>query len=158
MKQRISTTPQTRLQSCLQVVICVSLFGLTGCGQFVAKELDGKTSEVPRSFAHIGDMTPCHLELSRGTPALRVNCFQLDGVLHIHSARYSKLPRISGESWIVTIERNPNVRVQIEDQVYSLVATKVAEEARRQQILYDRGYWIAWDGIEIFSFTHPVTS
>ncbi|MEM7101219.1 MAG: hypothetical protein AAF541_23355 [Pseudomonadota bacterium] len=139
----------------IATILSLSLTSLTGCGFFVAKALDGREAGVPENFNFVGDMAPCYLELTPGSRALRVNCFHLDGVLHIHSARYSKLPRISGESWIVTIESNPHVRVQIGDQIYALYATKIDDENRRQQILYARGYTVAWDGIEIFSFTHP---
>ena len=98
-------------------------------------------------------MAPCYLELTRGDRALRVNCFHIDGVLHIHSSRWAKLPRFSGESWTVTIRRTPDVRVQIADKIYPVTAAAIDEESARVRILENRGYWYAWEGITVFRFT-----
>ena len=133
-----------------------ALFGFAllcaGCGHFVARELRGEPTPAPSDFTFLGTKSPCYLELAEGEKALRVNCFELDGVLHIHSSRWTGLPRFSGESWIFTIQREPNVRVEIEDAIFSMRARLIDDEALRVQILKDRGYWIAWEGIQVFRF------
>lgn len=125
---------------------------LAGCGQLAAKFLDGAPTEVPEDFSFLSDYHPCYLELTPGANALRMNCFHLQGALHIHSSRWAKLPRFSGESWTVSIRRSPEVRVQIDEAIYQVTATAIDDEARRVQILEDRGYWHAWDAITVFRF------
>lgn len=124
---------------------------LHGCGYLAARDLEGAESVPPASF-NLDPKTPCYLELEPETTALRMNCFDIDGVLHIHSSRWSKLPRFSGESWTMTVQRQPDVRVEIDTKIYRMTATLIDDEAYRQQILYDRGYWHAWDAILVFSF------
>ena len=114
--------------------------------------LSGAPTTVPSDFTFVGRMSPCFLELEPGEEALRVNCFQIDGELHIHSARYSKLPRFRGENWVVTVRRDPDVRVEIDGRIYTLRAAPIDDEAMRRQILYDRGYSVAWDGITVVRF------
>ena len=125
---------------------------LGGCGQLAAKYLDGEPSPLPEDFTHLDEFHACHLELTVGEKALRMNCFDLGGVLHIHTSRWAKLPRLGAENWAVTARRSPEVRVQIDDKVYELKAVPLDDENQRVAILTDRGYWHAWDGIQIFSF------
>lgn len=124
-----------------------------GCGSFNARELTGAEVPVPQDFSFVGEMSPCYLELVERSKALRVNCFHIEGVLHIHSSRWAKLPRLTGESWIVTVRRAPDVRVEIEGRIYSLQASPINDESLRKRILHDRGYWYAWNGITIVRFT-----
>ena len=99
-------------------------------------------------------MSPCYLEVPLPTPrAIRVNCFHIDGRLHIHSNRFAKMPRISGESWVDTVRRAPQVRVAIEGNIYRMRAKPIDDSEHRAAILHDRGYLYAWDGITIFSFS-----
>jgi hypothetical protein len=79
-------------------------------------------------------MSPCYLELVERSKALRVNCFHIEGVLHIHSSRWAKLPRLTGESWIVTVRRAPNVRVEIEGRIYTLQASPINDESLRNEL------------------------
>ena len=110
------------------------------------------------SFAFLGDMSRCYLELSPCAEAFPVNCFALDGVLHVHTGRYAKLPRWSGENWAVTVRREPDVRVEHEGKVYALRAVPIEDEALRREILSGRGYWRAWDGITVVRFLPRGTS
>lgn len=130
----------------------IVLFGLNGCGYFAARALQGDEAVVPDSFEFVGDKAPCYLELQRAEKALRMNCFHIDGVLHIHSSRWANLPRISGESWSVTIRKHPRVRVEIADKIYTMRAVAIDDETLRQDILDARGYWVAWDAITVFQF------
>ena len=126
---------------------------LSSCGSYSARELRGIESTAPADFSFLGDLTPCYLELAPGAKALRVNCFHLDGVLHIHSNRFAKMPRLGRENWVVTVRREPNVRVEIADRIYAMQATPLDDEALRVQILSNRGYWYAWDGITVVRFS-----
>jgi hypothetical protein len=124
-----------------------------GCGYLVARELSGTEVPTPSDFSFVGEMSPCFLELRTRPKALRVNCFHIDGVLHIHSSRWAKLPRLSGESWITTIRRTPEVRVEIDHKIYALQASAIDSESLRKKILHSRGYWYAWEGITVVRFT-----
>ena len=127
----------------------------SGCGYFAARPLEGEVVQVPSSFNLESDKTPCYLELKGHANGLRMNCFDLDGVLHIHSSRWAKLPRLSGESWTVTVLKQPLVRVEIERKIYVLSAVLIDDEQKRQQILRNRGYWHPWGSISVYRFVPP---
>ena len=135
------------------VCLLTIAFCCASCGYLAARDLQGVEAPVPADFSFVGEKSPCYLELQRREKALRMNCFHIDGVLYIHSSRWAKLPRLSGESWTVTVRRMPDVRVEIANKIYSLKATRIDDENRRVQILHGRGYWYAWDGISVFYFT-----
>ena len=135
------------------LILSTIVFLCTGCGYSEGRILVGVDASAPYDFSFVGEKSPCHLELQRGDDALRVNCFHIDGTLHIHSSRWAKLPRIDGESWTVTIRRTPNVRVEIDGKIYTLYASAIDDEDQRKGILIDRGYMHAWDGITIFRFS-----
>lgn len=137
-----------------RVVATASLLLLAGCWQSNSGELKGHPAPSPADFSFLGRSAPCYLELPAESRSIRVNCFHLDGILHIHSNRFSKWPRFRGESWVQTVRRDPRVRVEIAGSIYSLTAAPVDDEVRRQAILLERGYWYAWDGITIFSFRY----
>ena len=132
----------------LAAIILIASFSDRG-----RRALSGTPTAAPADFSFVGAMSPCYLELEPGAEALRVNCFTIDGTLHIHSARSSKLPRLSGENWVTTVRRDPDVRVEIAGKIYAMRADPIIDEATRRQILYDRGYWRAWDGITVVRFT-----
>ena len=120
------------------------------------RELSGQEAVPPSDFLFVGRSSPCWLEVGlavdRGAKSLRVNCFHIDGVLHIHSNRFAKMPRTSGESWVEIVRRDAQVRIGLAGKIYPMVATPIDDEKRRIAILHDRGYWYAWDGITIFGF------
>lgn len=126
---------------------------LGGCWQSNRGPLTGHHTKAPPNFAFIGYTSPCYLELPTVPRSFAVNCFQINGVLHIHSNRFAKWPRLIGESWVDTVRRAPEVRVELNGLIYAMIATPVENEQRRQAILKRRGYWHAWQGITIFSFT-----
>ncbi len=129
-----------------------SMLAAASCGFGSPRELRGTAVPTPPDFRFVGDLTPCYLELPDGSDSLRVNCFHLDGILAIHTGRYAELPRVSGENWAVAVRRDPDVRVEIADKIYALRASPIDDEELRVQILRDRGYWHAWDGITIVRF------
>lgn len=142
-----------KLHRLIQILGIGGLVALcSGCGQFEARPLEGIEAHVPQDFHFVGDKRPCYLELADREKALRVNCFQIDGVLHIHSSRWANLPRFSGESWRDTIRRLPGVRIEIDGNIYLMAAKAIDDEDLRVEILKERGYLYAWDGITIFSF------
>lgn len=146
----VETSPiKKQLGLCLFVALTS-----VGCGYLTARELEGVEAPVPSDFSFLGDQGACYLELQGAAQGLRVNCFHIDGTLHIHSSRWARLPRFGAENWTVTVQRSPQVRVQIKDKIYRLRASRIPDETTRQQILFDRGYWYAWKGISIFAF-HP---
>jgi len=136
----------------IRILAVGSLLLLAGCWQSGRGVLDGQVSPPPDDFRFLGRSSPCFLELPGASRSIRVNCFHIDGTLHIHSNRFAKLPRFRGESWVDTVKRDPSVRVGIETDIYAMSATAIDDEERRQEILHERGYWYAWDGITIFSF------
>ena len=145
----MKTLPNTVMQLS---IILAAILACAGCGFFAARDLAGEKVPAPADFSFVGEKSPCYLEIRKDAKALRMNCFHIDGALHIHSSRWAKLPRLSGESWTVTVRRTPDVRVEIAGKIYSMRATPIDDESYRTKILYDRGYWYAWDAITIFRF------
>jgi len=138
----------------IRLIAISALLLLGSCWQSNTGELKGEETAAPDDFSFLGATAPCFLEVQQQAPrAIRVNCFHIDGNLHIHSNRFAKLPRFRGESWVATVRREPNVRVAIADNVYRLKATAIDDSDLRETILHDRGYLSAWDGITIFRFT-----
>lgn len=123
-----------------------------GCGNFAERELQGAGARAPSNFEFLGEKYPCYLELEKGEIALRVNCFAVDGMLHIHSSRWANLPRFRGESWRDRIRRQPEVRVEIEEKIYTMTAIAIDNEDIRRRMLKDRAYLYPWAGITIFRF------
>ncbi len=135
-------------------LLVASLVLLSACGQSDTGHLEGRETTAPTNFNFLGRTSPCYLEVPLPTPrAIRVNCFHIDGILHIHSNRFAKMPRISGESWVDAVRREPRVRVAIEGHIYRMRATPIDDSVHRVAMLHDRGYLYAWDGITIFSFS-----
>ena len=131
----------------------LSLLLLAACGQRDEGELVGRETVTPGDFRFVGRTMPCYLEVRDGDArVIRVNCFHIDGSLHIHSNRFAKLPRLRGESWVATARSEPRVRVEIAGDIYELRAMPIDDSKRRAAILHDRGYSYAWDGITIFRF------
>ncbi len=135
------------------LLFAVYLSLLSACGQSDAGSLAGRETSAPNDFRYLGRTAACHLEVGQPNPrAIRVNCFHIDGALHIHSNRFAKMPRLSGESWVDGVRREPNVRVAIAGDIYRMRATPIDDSELRVAILHDRGYTVAWDGITIFRF------
>jgi hypothetical protein len=119
--------------------------------------LEGHEIEPPSNFRFVGRSTPCYLEAQPGeTRSIRVNCFHIDGTLHIHSNRFANMPRLRGESWVKTVRREPLVRIAIAGNIYRMIVTPIDDPERRVDILNGRGYPYAWDGITIFRFSVAV--
>jgi hypothetical protein len=131
----------------------LSVILLAGCWQSHSSELEGREAKLPSDFRFVGRSSPCYLELPAVPRSIRVNCFHIDGTLHIHSNRFANFPRWRGESWVKSVRRNPSVRIEIGGKIYPMSATPIDDDEQRQDLLiHERGYWHAWDGITVFSF------
>lgn len=130
-----------------------TLLLLASCGQGNTGELEGYAAPTPADFRFLGTTASCYLEVGSKRPrSIRVNCFHIDGNLHIHSNRFARFPRLRGESWVEVLRREPRARVSIAGNIYSVRATPIDDPADRETILHARGYWYLWDGITIFRF------
>jgi len=135
-----------------QLLVIAALLSFGSCGQSRG-ELEGIESGLPGDFRFLGRSAPCYLEVrAQEARSIRVNCFHIDGVLHIHSNRFARMPRLRGESWVDSLRREPRARVAIAGNIYRLRAMPVDDQILRVSILHDRGYWYAWDGITVFRF------
>ena len=137
----------------MRLILIISLLLIGSCGQADRGGLKGFETSTPDDFRFLGRSAPCYLEVrSQKVRAIRVNCFHIDGTLHIHSNRFAKMPRLRGESWVETVRREPLVRVAIAGKIYRLQATPIDDPDLRVAILHERGYPYAWDGITVFRF------
>jgi hypothetical protein len=153
---KLDQPPDDRWRGFLNcTVVIAALAMLSGCWQADRGPLTGRETPAPDDFRFIGRSSPCLLELPREPRTVRVNCFHIDGVLHVHSNRFSKWPRLRGESWVAVARQEPLVRIQIADDIHLMTAVPIDDERARRAILHDRGYWYAWDGISVFRFQPP---
>ncbi len=136
-----------------KVLAILGLVLLASCGEGGSQQMEAQQATPPSDFGFVGRSSACFLQLPEQSRSIRVNCFHIDGMLHIHSNRWSKLPRWRGESWVKTVRSNPLVQIEIADKIFAMSATAIDDEERRIAILRERGYWYAWDGITVFSFS-----
>ena len=120
---------------------------------FPGGELSGDVAPPPESWAFLGNDAPCRLETAAPEPrAVRVGCYAVGDVLHVHSHRWTNAPRLWGSSWVEEIELNPAVRIEIEGVIYRLEAEEVRDEDLRTRILGDRGHVPPPQGMRLFRF------
>jgi len=105
----------------------VLLAAIAGCnGPFLVLPggaLDGDTAAVPASWAFTDEIDTIQLE-SRPTDPYSVNIWVigLDENLYVHAGT-------NRSTWVENMETDPNVRLQIDDVIYELVATRVVDQA-----------------------------
>ncbi len=149
----MSQRPCSRCSLTFRLLLVASLLLSGSCGQRNKGGLEGFETATPGDFRFLGRSAPCYLEVQPQEPrSIRVNCFHIDGTLHIHSNRFAKMPRLRGESWVETVRREPRVRVGIAGNIYRLRATPIDDPKMRVAILHERGYLHAWNGITVFKF------
>lgn len=124
---------------------------IAACGVVPGPPLEGSLREVPESWAFVDSDALCQLEVDSSAPrSVTVGCYAVDGVLHIHSHRWASAPRIAGESWTTTVDRDPNVRVLLDESLYAMQIVPVVDASTRRAILADRGFDPVPDGIRVF--------
>ncbi|MEM7411194.1 MAG: hypothetical protein AAF430_13240 [Myxococcota bacterium] len=132
-------------------LVCVAV--AVSCAAVPRGELDGTPASAPQRWEFSDPEQPCWIETRAPEPSsIRVGCYAIDGVLHIHSTRFADGWRLFGESWVQKARRAPSVRVEVEGQVFSLRALEVTDPERREEILAGRGFDPVPGGIRVFSF------
>ena len=135
----------------LLAVLVLLVPGATACDR---RALDGVEAQVPSDFSFVGSRARCDLEVNPPAPrVLRVNCFEVDGRLHVHSNRFASLPRPIGESWVTTVRRDESVRISLSGKIFRLRAIPIDDPGERHAILVARGYGDSPpEGITVFEF------
>ena len=129
------------------------LMSMAGCEN---DPLEGTLSGIPPNWRFVGNRAPCFLEVNPAAPhAFRVNCFEIDGRLHVHSNRFANVPRLFGESWVTTVRLDDRVRVALSGKVYALRAMPIDDPQTRHAILISRGYDSPPEGISVFELAAP---
>lgn len=85
--------------------------------------LDGTTTAVPARWAFTEEVDTIQLE-TRPTDPYSVNIWVigLDEHLYVHAGT-------NRSTWVENMETDPDVRLQIDDSIYELVATRVVDQA-----------------------------
>jgi len=111
----------------------------------------------PGSWQFVTDYHPCYLKIKRSErSSFRVNCFQIDGKLHVHSNRFADINQWFSEhlglesAWSYYVLDHPDILVSIENQVYSMTAELEFDKARRLTILKGRNYDPVPEPIRVF--------
>lgn len=112
----------------------------SGCSQpfvlFPGKALDGTSSPSPTSWAFTDEVNTIQLETSPGDPySVNIWVVAMDDALYVHAGA-------SRSTWVEHMEADPNVRLQVEDAIYELAATRVAsqDEFDRFSAVYEEKY------------------
>ncbi len=122
------------------LVLFVILIGSTlGCGPILlipGGQLTGNPSALPSNWEFTKEINTIQLE-SRPSEPYSVNIWvtSVQNNLYLHAGA-------NRANWIENIEADPRVRIQILDQVYELVATRVddADEFSRFADAYEEKY------------------
>jgi hypothetical protein len=85
--------------------------------------LEGETAPVPSDWAFTDTVDTVQFETLPSDPySVNIWVIGLDEHLYVHAG--------TGRStWVENMETDPNVRIQIEDAIYELAATRVEDQA-----------------------------
>tara|TARA_R110002111_G_scaffold214831_1_gene277675 strand:+ start:105 stop:548 length:444 start_codon:yes stop_codon:yes gene_type:complete len=112
---------------------------LGGFGPFLifpGGELSGTASEPPDSWAFTDAIATIQLETRPADPySVNIWITRVDAAIYVHAGA-------NRATWVEHIEADPDVRVQIGEQIFSLRATRVrdAEEFARFSDAYEKKY------------------
>jgi hypothetical protein len=109
---------------CLAPVILVSLCLACGpTGLLPGGELDGPSTPTPDDWKWTDEVSTIQLETRPEDPySVNIWIIALDDKLYVHAGA-------NRATWVENIEADPSVRVQIDEKIYDLMATRVEEQA-----------------------------
>lgn len=124
-----------------RTIAILGLLVVLGCGPFLlihGGELSGRVSATPSDWDFTQEISTVQLE-SRPSDPYSVNIWvtSLGKDLYLHAGA-------NRANWVEHIEADPRVRIQIEDQIYELRATRVEDPAefKRFADAYDEKYGV----------------
>jgi hypothetical protein len=99
---------------------------ITGCdGPFVllpGGALEGPTAPAPESWAFTDAVDTIQLETRPADPySVNIWVIAMGDHLYVHAGD-------NRSTWVENMEADPNVRLQVEDSIYELVASRVADQ------------------------------
>jgi hypothetical protein len=111
----------------LLMLIVISIVSAAGCGRpFVllpGGALEGKPASVPESWAFTDAVQTVQLETRPADPySVNVWVIAIDPSLYVHAGA-------SRSTWVENMEADPNVRLRVDESIYELSASRVAEQA-----------------------------
>lgn len=98
--------------------------------------LDGSPSPVPTSWSFTDEVDTIQLETNPADPySVNIWVVAMDGALYVHSGT-------NRATWIENMESDPKVRLQVDDSIYALSATRVTDQGEfdRFSALYEEKY------------------
>jgi hypothetical protein len=131
--------------------LCLAL----GCGPVPGGALSGAVQPAPAAWTEAlgGERAFCEIESRPADPhSIQLECFVVDGALHVQSHRWALAEWWPAESWAAVWLEHPDVRVRIGEALYELRAVRVVDPAVREPILRARGYDPVPEGIVLFRF------
>jgi hypothetical protein len=133
-------------------IASVACFGSGPCSMFPGSRIEGTPTRPPETWEFLGAGKQCALEVKPEAPkSVHIDCYTYQGQLYVHSHRWARTPRLWGEAWVTAAERDPNVRLVIEGQVYELHAQLVSKQSLRRRVLLARGFDPVPEGIQLFA-------
>ena len=115
---------------------------LVGCGggpfaYFPGGALEGTPTSAPDSWAFTDEVDTIQLETNPAEPySVNIWVVGLGEHLYVHAGD-------NRAEWVANMEADPNVRLQVEDAVYALAATRVTDQAEFDRFAeaYAQKYW-----------------
>lgn len=100
---------------------------LAGCGgPFVllpGEALDGPTAPIPESWSFSDSVDTVQLETNPAEPySVNIWVIAMGDHLYVHAGT-------NRATWVENMEADPNVRLQVEDAIYELAASRVTDTA-----------------------------
>ncbi len=131
------------------------LLALIGCDR--SEHFATEPQPALADWSHVSDYHTCYLRIDREwRPALRVNCFAIEGELFTHSSRlvpiHAQLTAWLGlgGTWLAVVERNPDIQVSIDGAVHNMTMQRITDLKVREEILANRDYDPIPEAIEVY--------
>ena len=124
----------------LRLLVLVAIVSAAGCGRpFVllpGGALEGTPAAVPESWSFTDAVETVQLETRPAEPySVNIWVTAADEELYVHAGA-------NRSTWVEYIEADPNVRLQVDDSIYELVAARVKDQAEfdRFSDAYEKKY------------------
>ncbi|HVH17890.1 MAG TPA: hypothetical protein VNF72_06290 [Myxococcota bacterium] len=124
----------------LRLLVLIAIVSAAGCGRpFVllpGGALEGTPAAVPESWSFTDAVETVQLETRPAEPySVNIWVTAADEELYVHAGA-------NRSTWVEYIEADPNVRLQVDDSIYELVAARVNDQAEfdRFSDAYEKKY------------------
>ena len=123
----------------MRIALLVAVFALGCSGPFLllpGGKLEGRTTEVPESWAFTDEIDTIQIETNPADPySVNIWVTAVDPHLYLHAGA-------NRATWIENLERDPRLRLRVDEAIYELAGARVVtqEEFDRFASAYEQKY------------------